>query len=129
VKAAFAAEAIGFTPKDERLFRQLGIFREMYRKRRPWLAELAGVDERSRFVRVFLEPQVDYMEANGRGSRGVWFRWILSSGRRYEARYPAGWGVDAVTHRFLVVDDDGEVWDVTEEEVRGWLSAGSASTS
>lgn len=129
MKAAFAAEAIGFRPQDERLFRRLGIYGEMYRKRRPWVARLTGVDERFGFTRTFLDPQVDYTVANGRGTRGVWFRWILRSGHHYETRYPAGWGRDAVTHRFITVDDAGDVTDVSVEEVRQWLNAASASTS
>ncbi|GAA0719559.1 hypothetical protein Drose_05870 [Dactylosporangium roseum] len=116
MKAAFAAEAIGLRPADDRLYRQLGIRGEMHRARRPWVARLEGLCPVYGYRREFLDPDIDYTDANGNGSRGVVFRWVLESGRFYETRYPVSWS--RMGHRFLTATPEGDVVDVTEAQIR-----------
>lgn len=120
MKASFRAEAMGFQPHEERTYRGLGIAQDMARRQRPWVAELTGLCPNYGFQRRFLRPKRDYADANSRGTRGVLFYWTLESGFLYETRYRSTW--DRWHHRFLLVTSDGEIQDVTEEEVRGWLA-------
>jgi len=113
VKAAVAAEAVGIDPGRERTFRQLGIGADMYRSRRPWVAELLGPCPVYGYQRSFLDAEIDYTNANGRGTRGVMYRWVLESGRFYQAQYPTNW--TRVERRFLTVTKDGDVEDITED--------------
>lgn len=95
---------------------------------RPWVARLAGLSDRYRYDREFVQAKADYREANSRGTRGVWFWWTLESGNVYETRYRTSW--ERWTHRFLTVTPEGDVVDLTEEEVRTCLAnAASESTS
>lgn len=128
MKAAFSAEAIGLDASTELTARRMGMERDFHRMNRPWVAEIRGLSPRYGYDRQFLRAKADYKRANSRGSRGVVLWWTLESGRVYEARYRTSWKV--WEHRFIAVADDGDIKDLTEEEVRAWLaSKGSASTS
>lgn len=116
MKAAFGAEAIGLHPARRRMWARVGLDKEVYRKWRPWLAELLGPSPTHGYQRRFLHPKVDYTHANGPGTRGVWFWWTLESGCFYEARYPVTW--DRQEHRFMTVNRDGDVVDISEEEIK-----------
>lgn len=119
MKASFRAEDIGFQPGQERIYRQWGISKHMASGQRPWVAELTGLCSDYGFQRRFLTAKRDYAHANSRGTRGVWCYWVLEAGCVYETRYRSTW--DRWHHRFLMVTEDGEVKDVSEEKVRGWL--------
>lgn len=95
---------------------------------RPWLAEIVGLHRRYRFERRFLPYKIDYSQASGTGNRGVWFWWTLESGRVYETWYRTSWQYGR-QRRYLTVTDDGQIKDLTEDEVRAWLSGRSTSTS
>lgn len=127
MKGVLGAEAIGLTPQEERTFQGFGLKDWANRRNRPWVAELLGFDLRYTYRREFVRPKIDYTHANSRGTRGVWFWWTLDSGRVYEARYRSTW--TQWHHRWLTVTADGDLKDLTEEEVRQWLSDRSASTS
>ncbi len=154
MKAAFGAEAIGLgyeadttklmapimaaagvDPELRRLLDQAGISEQWTGRRarnpqhpRPWVAELMGLHPHYRFERRFLSHRTDYRQASSTGNRGVWFWWTLESGHVYEASYRTSWG-SGFTRRFLTVAAEGDIVDMTAEEVRAWLNAGSASTS
>lgn len=128
MKAAFSAEAIGLDAATEVTARRFGLYRWFYRQSKPWVAEITGLCPRYGYARTFLRHKADYKNANSKGTRGVWFWWTLESGRIYETRYRTSW--KNVVHRFMTVTDEGDIKDLTEEEVRAWLaSRGSASTS
>ncbi|MDG4795088.1 hypothetical protein [Micromonospora sp. WMMD1082] len=95
--------------------------------RRPWAAEIIGLHERYGFDRRFLTARVDYSDASSTGNRGVWFWWTFASGHVYEVSYRTSWG-SGHHRRYLTVSDDGDVIDMSAEEVRQWLSAHPAST-
>lgn len=120
MKASFRAEDIGLKPGEERKLCQFGMLRDMQRRNRPWVAELTGLCPTRGLQRRFLKPHRDYMGANSRGSRGVWCYWTLDAGHLYETRYRSTW--DRHHHRYLMVTADGEIADVTEEEVHTWLA-------
>jgi hypothetical protein len=126
VKAAFGAEAIGLGASDNVTARMLGMSRELNRMARPWVAEIVGPDDRYGWRRRFLSHKADYRQANGGGTRGVWFWWTLESGRVYEAKYRTTWSLSSIMQRFLTVDDDGEIKDLTEDEVREWMATAAS---
>jgi hypothetical protein len=127
VKAAFGAEAIGWQDADLATVLMRCMSSGYSDPDRPWLAEITGPSDRYRYARTFLQAKTDYKDANSKGTRGIWFWWTLETGRIYETRYRTSWS--RWEHRFIAVTDDGDVTDLTEEEVRAWLSKGSASTS
>lgn len=120
MKQVFSAEAIGLTPGEERTQRRAGTLREANRATRPRVDELTGVMLSGAFLRRRLRPKADYKRANGKGTRGVWFLWTLECGPVYQARFRTSW--TDWHERFLTVSPDGELRDVTEEEVRGCLA-------
>lgn len=61
---------------------------------RPWVAEIVGVNENGRPERRFLDGQKDFSEANGIGSRGVYYYYHLLPGRTYEVREILSWTKD-----------------------------------
>jgi hypothetical protein len=94
----------------------------------PWAAEITGRDPVHRYRRAFLTPKQDHPGARDGISNEVHYWWTLTSGRIYQTKYltgpRSGW-----TTRWLVVTDDGDIIDMTEQEVDQWLNACSASTS
>lgn len=125
MKAAFSAEAIGLGPVprwDTHLPPGWASDRRL-----PWVAEIAGTDPRYGLAREFVPRKLDYRDANRSGQRGVTCWWTLESGRLYQARYRVTWGEWAT--RWLTVDEDGEIRDLSEEEARRWASGISAATS
>lgn len=127
MKAAFSAEAIGLTTSDEITAFVFAMTREFHQMNRPWVAEITGVSLKYRYARTFLRGKADYKGSNSKGTRGVWMWWTLESGHIYEAKYRTSW--NRWEHRFLTVTDDGDIKDLTEEEVWEWLKKASASTS
>ena len=94
---------------------------------RPWVAEITAPDPRFGYQRRFLPHKVDYRGANSRATRGVWWWWVIESGRVYEVSRLEG---GQIARRFITVDQDGDIVGLTREEVDRWLrSAGSASMS
>lgn len=128
MKAAFCAEAIGLGNEDplELLMRRNGWLR--IPSERPWVAEITGRDSKYGLARVFVAPKHDYRQANGRGTRGVWFWWTLESGRIYETHYRETWN-GGFTRKFIRVTTAGEIEGVRREEVERWLNEASWSTS
>lgn len=94
--------------------------------RRPWVAELIGLDSRHGFARRFLVPKRDYRAANGSGSRGVWLCYLLAEGGLYEIYRLLTW---KRSERCYVRVCDGALIDMTQEDAIRCLSAKSASAS
>lgn len=119
MKAAYSARAWGWTPD------------RATRAPKPWVAEITGRDPAYGYQRRFLPAKRDTPAARGAQGDGVWLWWTLESGRVYQSRHltgrRSGW-----TTRWLTVTDDGDVHDLTAEEVDQWLADSrnpSASTS
>ena len=127
MRATIGVEAVGLDPGREHQYRRLGIDREMWRRTRPWLAEVT-VDAGGRLRRRFLRAKVDYRRADRQGRRGVWYWWVIDEGRVYQLQH---WphGTEAAPVRRWVRAVAGEVVDIPAEEVWSWLAACSASTS
>jgi hypothetical protein len=89
----------------------------------PWLAELIGYSAAFGFRRDFLEPHRDYSRGNGRGTRGVMYHWTLTVNRVYEAYRKTG--VNTAERMFLRATSDGDVEQISREEVEAWLREGS----
>ena len=86
----------------------------------PWLAEIVGLSARYGLDRDFLPAKVDWSESNSSGNRGVYYCWLLETGRVYETHYWTTWTRD---HReFLTVDEHGAVVEITRQEVDAWLA-------
>lgn len=86
----------------------------------PWLAEITDRDPDFVYRREFLRPHRDYRQSNSRGTRGVFFHWVLLPGRVYEAKDPLS-RRDHV-RRFLRATAEGDVAEITREEVEAWLN-------
>jgi hypothetical protein len=119
VKATFGVEAIGLHPADMRLARRWGRMRVAVNAARPWLQELVGLDEVGGFRSVAVRERRDYRESNSAGTRGTWWWWTLDAGHIYETSYRSTW--TQWHHRYITVTADGQVQDMTEEEVRACL--------
>lgn len=95
---------------------------EQYRDRRPWLAEIIGYDPKYGYERQFLKSQVDWRGATGRKGpmHGAVHCWTLRLDRVYEAWQPDGYSRE---HRsYLRATPDGDVTEITREEVDAWLA-------
>ncbi|MER8118977.1 hypothetical protein [Streptomyces sp. NPDC094031] len=104
-----------------------------------WVAEITGHDPRHGLAREFLRPQTDYDEADACGHRGVLDAWTLRPRRVYEVSRPLGppaknWRavrsrlgrsarVTAEHRSFVRVTAEGDIVEITEEEVQAWLAA------
>jgi hypothetical protein len=72
--------------------------------------------------RAFMRGQKDYSEANSVGSRGVYLTFLLPPDSLYEVRSFLAWKNER--RYFIRTTDTGEIEEVTEAQVRAWLSAG-----
>lgn len=89
----------------------------------PWLAEITGRTGQAGYRRTFLEPMKDYRDTNNAGSRGIRYCWTLTVNRVYQAQYPTSW---STVHRaFLRATPEGDVVEITAEEVETWLNVAS----
>lgn len=84
-----------------------------------WVAEIVGFHSKYKYDRIFLQGKRDYSRANSAGSRGIFAWYILESGKYYEIKQQTSWKKSC--RYFAKVDDTGEIIEVKEEEVRGWL--------
>lgn len=90
--------------------------------RKSWCAEITGPDPRYKFARRFLKANVDYSEANGVGSRGIFAYYNLEEGHIYDISSQINWKrVD----RYYARAGKDRLVQMSEEEVRECLSAHS----
>lgn len=123
MKAVFTAEAIGFGESVRQRGREPFSGARRLDARRPWCAELVGlvgIEGNGEYRRSYLKPKIDYRDMGRSGNRNVYFCWTLDAGQLYQARYRVTWS--RWEGRLMTVTEAGEIRDVTEEEVRGWLA-------
>lgn len=139
VKAILALEAIGDNLSyDCAMMRKLlkvaipesvDLFKSPWQ--RPWVAEILGWHAKWKYDRRFLTYDKDFSEANSKGSRGVRHFYLLESGRVYEVHEMITW--KRRRRYFCQVTAEGDIQEISEEEVEQWLeqikNAGSASPS
>lgn len=82
-----------------------------------WVAELVLIN--NNIYRKYLEWNVDYSRSNSEGSRGVYYCYILESGRVYAVKSPTSW--NKISYYFCRVNDDGEIIKISEEETETCL--------
>lgn len=85
----------------------------------PWCAELVGRDTRYQPQYQRMTSQVSYVDANGVGSRGVYFYYHLRSGPIYAVFAHESWRRSR--HYHLTVSDGGDPVEVGIKEVSQWL--------
>lgn len=79
-----------------------------------WVAKIEGLDKKYGFVRVFQKGKRDCTGANSVGSRGVRLTYLLPPGI-YEVKEQHSW--KRSSRYFIMVANDGEVSDITKDEV------------
>lgn len=87
---------------------------------KPWVARLTGLDPVSGYQREFVQGEIDYREANGIGSRGVYLYFVLDPGI-YEVKERVSW---KRSRRYFVRCNGRDIDEIDEEEAREWLSKG-----
>lgn len=88
--------------------------------RRPWVAEIIGIDERYGYARKFLNGKVSYKYANSKATRGVMLWFILESGKLYEVKHYTSWK-NSVRY-FCEVSRAGDIRTMELNEVNEWLN-------
>ncbi len=110
--------------KERHIFRRipggLEIIRDL--KVRDWVARIIGLDEQFDFKREFLKGQIDYIEANDDGTKGVFLWYFLFEGQIYEINCPMTW---KSADRYFCKILDGVPTRMTKEEVLKSLGATS----
>lgn len=86
-----------------------------------WAAKITGQDPVYKYRREFLKPKKDYSLANSKGSRGVFLYFLLDSGFVYEVKTSKG-------RYFCTVTDDGDIEEISKEQVEQWINEHSEST-
>lgn len=79
----------------------------------PWVARITGTDDTYGLAREFLRPVYDYTHATRKG-KNTHVYYHMAPGL-YELYYPISWKHD--TRYFARVDDDGELHNITRDEV------------
>jgi len=87
--------------------------------RRAWIAEIIGYDEKFKYARKFLKPNVDYSDANSVGSRGVYKYYWLETGKIYEVSSPQTWR--RTDRYFCCVDESGDLMRLDSDEMDGMI--------
>jgi hypothetical protein len=88
--------------------------------RRPWVAEIVGVDPVFGFERRFLHGDADFEKANSTGSRGVYLEFVVHSFRIYEVKEYESW---RSSRRYFVRWGLLDREELSEDEVRECLKA------
>ena len=94
--------------------------------RRPWVARLTGLDARFGFRRDFLKGIRDYSFGKEHHTRGVYLYFFLPPGL-YETQRPISWKYNE--RQFIRVDNQGEIHEISKDEVVRWLASGAPCTS
>lgn len=86
--------------------------------RRPWVAQIVGLDDCHGLRRDFLRGNRDYREANGIGSRGIMVHYFLDDGL-YEINELLTWVRE---RRYYLRIRDGQAEEIRLKEVVACLS-------
>lgn len=89
-----------------------------FKSAKPWVARITGRDPKYGFARQFVRGQIDYSQANSKGSRGVYLYFTLSPGV-YEVYARLSW--KRSKRYFVRANDDGTKDEISKEEVLAWL--------
>lgn len=127
-KALQAAIANGRANPAE-LHRTLADMRRSFQRPAPgdgvsrpwWVARITGASSRRGWHYEYLQPSVDYTNANSVGTRGVMLYFILESGQVYHVQHTPSWGRTA--QYFCRVTQDGDIEEITREDVLAWLQS------
>ena len=87
----------------------------------PWIAEITGCSAQYGIERRFLPSSRDYSDANSKGSRGVYLWFVLKTDKLYQVHARVSW--KNTRRYFVAVSEDGEIYELEDEEVDEWLSA------
>ena len=79
-----------------------------------WVAEIKGPSKLYRLEREFLVPALDFSGANSKKTRGVYAEYSLERGKIYEVKARVTW--NRTEHYFCVVNDEGDIIELPEEE-------------
>lgn len=123
IKLECIGDGWGLTPETRRLARTLLGPLPVSRN---WVAEIVGRSGRYGYERQFVTCKKDYTDSNSVGSRGVYAYYIVYDGHYYEVQEPVSWKNSL---RYFCTVVDGEVVQITKEEMEQWLNAHSESTS
>lgn len=85
--------------------------------RKPWVAEITGLDQKYGFARKFVRGRIQYKRSNNSGSRGVELWFILESGKIYEVKEHTSW--KSSYRYFCTVNYSGDIVRVVD--VESWL--------
>jgi hypothetical protein len=83
-----------------------------------WVARILGTDLKFAFQREFLRGKKDYAEANGTGSRGVYWWYELPEGDIYEVSAPQSW---SRADRYFALSTRGQLVRMELDEVIEWF--------
>lgn len=84
-----------------------------------WCAEITGFDTKYKYQRRFVRGKKDYSTANGNGSRGIYYEWIMDSGHIYEVKEQTSWS--KTIRYFCTVSENGNVIKLSKGEVDNML--------
>lgn len=96
-------------------------------KNKPWVAAVGGYDPQFKHKREFIKPNWDYSRVNSKGSRGVYLWFILESARLYEVFQKTSW--KRSRRYFCSVTENGDIYELNDDEAKEWLNALLESTS
>ncbi len=82
--------------------------------KKPWVAEIQGFDVKHSFSRKFLNGEIDFSEANSKGSRGVWLFFLLSEDRIYQVSAFESWKSQ---QKYFCMAENGVIKKIAREEV------------
>ena len=85
-----------------------------------WAAEITGFDPKYKYTRKFLRCKKDYSRSNSIGSRGIFAEYTLESGHIYQILQQYSW--KRSEKYFCAVSEEGDIAELTEEEVINWLN-------
>lgn len=89
------------------------------RPRKPWVAEITGIDKKYGLSRTFLPSKTQRTRSNSTGSRGVELWFIVESGKFYEIKSPQSW--KSSDRYFFTIDENGDMIRITKDEVIEWV--------
>lgn len=112
--AAAVASAVPFEPGFRAQWTA-----EQYRDRKPWLARITGYDPKYGYEREFVHAARDWDSGSASRHR-MNYCWTLRLNEVYEAWWPDGG--KRSRRAFLRATPEGDVTEISEEEVTGWLA-------
>lgn len=85
---------------------------------KPWVARISGADSQFGLKRDFIRPVYDYTYASKGTGKNTYVYFAMPPGI-YEVYYPTSWKHDY--RGFILVNEQGDLQDITREDVDTWL--------